>query len=290
MGLLNEGFRFRDLETGTFLTRDPIGYGDGPNIYCYVHCNPITQFDAWGLETQSESQGAGEDWYDDVYGEDNEYYDNFDDWWEESEQDWYDQRADQGYNIYSDDLHEQIREGNADARENLLSSSQSTARNETLQQLAYERNWRYDEASRIEQQWMDDGGKGRRPRQCDELKGEASQFHEAFEQYFREGSIREDLYDAIGFKLEVASAVYGGYKIFTKPMKFRRTPKTYHEQLTMGEARGGAGEKVISNLGDPKYKGMEKWHHSRKNLDGETAVIHYVRDPKTETLMDFKYK
>ncbi len=50
IGLLNEGMRFRDLETGTFLTRDPIGYADGPNIYCYVHCNPITSFDPLGLE------------------------------------------------------------------------------------------------------------------------------------------------------------------------------------------------------------------------------------------------
>ncbi len=49
LNLLNEGFRYRDLETGTFLTRDPIGYGDGPNVYCYVNCNPITQFDAFGL-------------------------------------------------------------------------------------------------------------------------------------------------------------------------------------------------------------------------------------------------
>ncbi len=49
LGLLNEGMRYRDLETGTFLTRDPIGYADGPNVYCYVHCNPITRFDAWGL-------------------------------------------------------------------------------------------------------------------------------------------------------------------------------------------------------------------------------------------------
>ncbi len=49
LGLLNEGMRFRDLEMGVFLTRDPIGFGDGPNVYCYVHCNPITKFDAFGL-------------------------------------------------------------------------------------------------------------------------------------------------------------------------------------------------------------------------------------------------
>ena len=41
----------RDLEIGTFLTRDPIGYQDGPNVYCYVHCNPITGYDAFGLYT-----------------------------------------------------------------------------------------------------------------------------------------------------------------------------------------------------------------------------------------------
>ncbi len=45
---------YRDLETGTFLTRDPIGYSDGPNIYCYVHCNPITQFDPLGLYVAAE--------------------------------------------------------------------------------------------------------------------------------------------------------------------------------------------------------------------------------------------
>ncbi len=56
MGLLNEGMRFRDLETGVFLTRDPIGYGDGPNIYCYVHCNPITKFDALGLAMQKANR------------------------------------------------------------------------------------------------------------------------------------------------------------------------------------------------------------------------------------------
>jgi RHS repeat-associated protein len=59
LGLLNEGMRYRDLETGTFLSRDPIGYMDGPNVYCYVHCNPITRFDAFGLDdgdTQEDLQ------------------------------------------------------------------------------------------------------------------------------------------------------------------------------------------------------------------------------------------
>ena len=47
--MLNEGFRYRDLETGTFLTRDPLGFVDGPNVYTYVVQNPWTNFDQQGL-------------------------------------------------------------------------------------------------------------------------------------------------------------------------------------------------------------------------------------------------
>jgi RHS repeat-associated protein len=50
-GLLNEGFRYRDLETGTFITRDPLGFVDGPNMYAYVVQNPWTAFDPLGLQT-----------------------------------------------------------------------------------------------------------------------------------------------------------------------------------------------------------------------------------------------
>jgi RHS repeat-associated protein len=48
-GLLNEGMRYRDLEAGIFLTRDPAGFVDGPNTYTYVRQNPWTSFDPLGL-------------------------------------------------------------------------------------------------------------------------------------------------------------------------------------------------------------------------------------------------
>jgi RHS repeat-associated protein len=54
-GLLNEGFRYRDLETGTWLSRDPAGFVDGPNLYAYVQQNPWTKFDPLGLHWQSFS-------------------------------------------------------------------------------------------------------------------------------------------------------------------------------------------------------------------------------------------
>ena len=47
--LLNEGQRYRDLDTDTFITRDPLGFVDGPNMYAYVGQNPWTKFDPEGL-------------------------------------------------------------------------------------------------------------------------------------------------------------------------------------------------------------------------------------------------
>ncbi len=72
--------------------------------------------------------------------------------------------------------------------------------------------------------------------------------------------------------------------------KFRRAPKNLAEKLSMDEAKGGAGRKIMDNLGDPKFKGMEKWQHVHKHPDGTNTVIHYVRDPKTGQLLDFKFK
>ena len=51
-GLLNEGHRYRDLEFGIFLTRDPMGFVDGPNVYTYVNQSPWTFFDPYGLDKE----------------------------------------------------------------------------------------------------------------------------------------------------------------------------------------------------------------------------------------------
>jgi RHS repeat-associated protein len=48
-GLLNEGHRYRDLEAGVFISRDPAGFVDGPNVYAYVAQNPWSAFDPDGL-------------------------------------------------------------------------------------------------------------------------------------------------------------------------------------------------------------------------------------------------
>ncbi|SKB05534.1 RHS repeat-associated core domain-containing protein [Prosthecobacter debontii] len=56
-GLLNEGFRYRDIETGMWLSRDPAGFVDGPNLYAYVKQNPWTGFDPHGLEFYGTNEG-----------------------------------------------------------------------------------------------------------------------------------------------------------------------------------------------------------------------------------------
>lgn len=60
-GLLNEGFRYRDLETGVWLSRDPAGFVDGPNLYAYVKQNPWSAFDPHGLaEKRAKAKVAPE--------------------------------------------------------------------------------------------------------------------------------------------------------------------------------------------------------------------------------------
>jgi RHS repeat-associated protein len=59
-GLVNEGFRYRDLDTGIFITRDPLGFVDGPNMYSYVRDNPWTHFDPEGLQLAPLVEEGGE--------------------------------------------------------------------------------------------------------------------------------------------------------------------------------------------------------------------------------------
>jgi len=54
-GYLNEGWRYRDIETGVWLSRDPAGFVDGPNLYAYVKQNPWTGWDPDGLQTAALS-------------------------------------------------------------------------------------------------------------------------------------------------------------------------------------------------------------------------------------------
>ncbi len=61
-GGIDEGNRYSTLEDGlrVFLTRDPAGFIDGPNLYTYCEQNPATKFDPEGLADE-EVVGSSED-------------------------------------------------------------------------------------------------------------------------------------------------------------------------------------------------------------------------------------
>lgn len=48
-GFINFGRRYYDPEIGRWLTPDPIGFEDGPNLYAYLHNSPLLSFDLYGL-------------------------------------------------------------------------------------------------------------------------------------------------------------------------------------------------------------------------------------------------
>jgi hypothetical protein len=59
--------------------------------------------------------------------------------------------------------------------------------------------------------------------------------------------------------------------------------------MALDAAKQGKGVKIIDSLGDSEFKGMEKWEFKVKSAEGRGSVVHYVRDPKTGKLMDFKF-
>ena len=56
LGPDNHGFRYYDPATARYLTRDPIGYADGPNVYLSVHNNPVNEFDPLGLQGHNNTR------------------------------------------------------------------------------------------------------------------------------------------------------------------------------------------------------------------------------------------
>ena len=52
-GLVLMGHRYYDAGTGRFLTRDPLGYGGGINLYGFTGNNPVNEMDPDGTQTPS---------------------------------------------------------------------------------------------------------------------------------------------------------------------------------------------------------------------------------------------
>jgi RHS repeat-associated protein len=70
---------------------------------------------------------------------------------------------------------------------------------------------------------------------------------------------------------------------------FRRLPRSAQDAQALTEAQLGMGRNLNMKLGDPRYQGWEKWHHSI-GPKGNKSVVHYLRNPETGFLTDFKFK
>ncbi|RWU03949.1 DUF6443 domain-containing protein [Pedobacter chitinilyticus] len=70
---------------------------------------------------------------------------------------------------------------------------------------------------------------------------------------------------------------------------FRRLAQNAQDVQALAEAEAGMGRNLNLKLGDPRYQGWEKWHHS-VGPKGSKSVVHYLRDPQTGFLTDFKFK
>ncbi len=82
-------------------------------------------------------------------------------------------------------------------------------------------------------------------------------------------------------------------KIFRTPENdddWRRQPDSLQEQMALDAAKAGAGDVIIPNLSDPRYKGMSKKEYKVTSKEGAKVCVHYVFDPKTGKSMDFKFK
>jgi hypothetical protein len=72
--------------------------------------------------------------------------------------------------------------------------------------------------------------------------------------------------------------------------KWLREPASIQDQMALDAAKRGEGKKLIDSLNDPLYKNMEKWEYKVKSSNGKDTVVHYVKNPETGELLDFKFK
>ena len=82
------------------------------------------------------------------------------------------------------------------------------------------------------------------------------------------------------------------------PFAAHRNPRSLQDQVALDAAKRGEGEVIIRNLGGKNRKhglppapfdGMDKMQVKVTSASGKTSVVHYVRDPKTGNLWDFKF-
>ncbi|MBK7708709.1 MAG: RHS domain-containing protein [Acidobacteria bacterium] len=98
----------------------------------------------------------------------------------------------------------------------------------------------------------------------------------------------------------LGGTVRGGFSsapsaFLTKPIPgtsggFSRHPLTLQDEMALEAAKTQCWPEDHQELGDWRYRGLEKWEYKVKSASGNDSVVHYVRNPRTGQLMDFKFK
>lgn len=65
-GFILFGLRFYDPSIGRWISQDPGGFIDGPNLYAYLRNNPLNHLDRFGLASEANAQNKFEEYF---YGE-----------------------------------------------------------------------------------------------------------------------------------------------------------------------------------------------------------------------------
>lgn len=65
-GLICFGFRYYDPDIRRWISQDPLGTLDGPNLYAFLHNNPLTSFDRLGLAAESDQESLHNYFYGEV--------------------------------------------------------------------------------------------------------------------------------------------------------------------------------------------------------------------------------
>jgi RHS repeat-associated protein len=99
-------------------------------------------------------------------------------------------------------------------------------------------------------------------------------------------------YPKFNFRNYRPAGAYSGFPIptYNAPDKWSRLPRSTMDQMVLDAAKRGKGDMIIKNLNDPQFKGMEKWSYGETSGAGLRSEVHYVRDPATGKLFDFKFK
>jgi len=272
-GLLNEGFRYRDLETGAFITRDPLGFVDGPNMYAYVVQNPWSKFDPEGLFLGTPLS-AGE-WFG--------------------------------------SLGSGLAEGGVDVAMAFRSAAEAPGAAlgymsvngvgktimESHDQITTNLAQGYELAKDTSLSQL-----GRDAKEAGNLYVNDKEFRQGVTEGLAglgtgiaTGEALQPIQKALGAKLgevlklnEDAKLSSGTPPAPTAKPPVQRVPQSLQDQMTLEAAQDGAGQPIIKNLSDPNFKGMEKWEYKVKSTEGRDSVVHYVKDPATGELKDFKFK